>query len=199
MPDRRSGCEFSGRVTRAGSSVAHLKVGDWVVGLCGGAFATQVVVDVEHVAKVPGSLSCESAATVPVSFLTAYYALISCADLKQDEWVLIHGGAGGVGLAALQIARWRGARAVVTAGSREKRALTLALGAEHAFDSRSGSFVDDVMRATRGRGVSVVLNSLAGEAMERQSRAAAAFRPLRRARQARLLGQYAHWIASVPT
>ena len=161
------GLEFSGRVIRAGSSVAHLKVGDSVVGLCGGAFATQVVVDVEHVAKVPGSLSCESAATVPVSFLTAYYALISCADLKQDEWVLIHGGAGGVGLAALQIARWRGARAVVTAGSREKRALTLALGAEHAFDSRSGSFVDDVMRATRGRGVSVVLNSLAGEAMER--------------------------------
>src|SRR5208282_5411696 len=79
----------------------------------------------------------------------------------------IHGGAGGVGLAALQIARWRGARAIGTAGSNEKRALTRALGAEHAFDSRSGSFVDDVMRATGGHGVSVVLNSLAGEAMER--------------------------------
>ena len=161
------GLEFSGRVTEVGSSVEHLKVGDEVVGLCGGAFATHVVVDVEHVAKVPEPLPCESAATVPVSFLTAYYALITCADLKRDEWVLIHGGAGGVGLAALQIARWRGARAIVTAGSQEKRALTRAFGAEHAFDSRTGSFVDDVMRATGGRGVSVVLNSLAGEAMER--------------------------------
>jgi acyl transferase domain-containing protein/NADPH:quinone reductase-like Zn-dependent oxidoreductase/acyl carrier protein len=161
------GLEFSGRVTKVGSSVDHLKVGDAVVGLCGGAFATHVVVDVEHVAKVPETLPCESAATVPVAFLTAYYSLISCADLKRAEWVLIHGGAGGVGLAALQIAKWRGARAIVTAGSHEKRALTRALGAEHAFDSRSGSFVDDVMRATGGRGVSVVLNSLAGEAMER--------------------------------
>ncbi len=161
------GLEFSGRVTRVGCSVDHLKVGDAVVGLCGGAFATHVVVDVEHVAKIPETLPCESAATVPVAFLTAYYSLISCADLKRDEWVLIHGGAGGVGLAALQIARWRGARAIVTAGSNEKRALTRALGAEHAFDSRSGSFVDDVMRATGGHGVSVVLNSLAGEAMER--------------------------------
>ena len=161
------GLEFSGRVTRVGSSVDHLEVGDAVVGLCGGAFATHVVVDAEHVAKVPETLPCESAATVPVAFLTAYYSLISCADLKRDEWVLIHGGAGGVGLAALQIARWRGARAIVTAGSHEKRALTRAFGAEHAFDSRSGSFVDDVKRATGGRGVSVVLNSLAGEAMER--------------------------------
>ena len=161
------GLEFSGRVARVGSSVDHLQVGDAVVGLCGGAFATHAVVDVEHVAKVPDALSCESAATVPVSFLTAYYALIACADLKPDEWVLIHGGAGGVGLAALQIARWRGARPIVTAGTREKRALTLDLGAEHAFDSRTGSFVDDVMRVTGGRGVSVVLNSLAGEAMER--------------------------------
>ncbi|HZZ62671.1 MAG TPA: SDR family NAD(P)-dependent oxidoreductase [Roseiarcus sp.] len=161
------GLEFSGRVTRVGSSVDHLNVGDPVVGLCGGAFASHVVVDVEHAAKIPEALGCESAATVPVSFLTAYYSLVCCADLKRDEWVLIHGGAGGVGLAALQIARWRGARPIVTAGSPEKRALTRALGAEHAFDSRSGSFVDDVMRATEGRGVSVVLNSLAGEAMER--------------------------------
>ncbi len=161
------GLEFSGRVSRVGASIDQLQVGDLVVGLCGGAFATHVVVEGDHVAKVPETLACESAATIPVAFLTAFYSLISCADLKRDEWVLIHGGAGGVGLAALQIARWRGARAIVTAGSQEKRALTRALGAEHAFDSRSGSFVDDVMRATGGRGVSVILNSLAGEAMER--------------------------------
>ena len=161
------GLEFSGRVVRVGSAIESLRVGDEVVGLSGGAFSTHVVVDVDHVAPIPPQLSSESAATVPVAFLTAYYGLISCADLQKGEWVLIHGGAGGVGLAALQIAAWRGARAIVTAGSPEKRALALALGAKHAFDSRSGAFVDEVMRLTEGRGVSVVLNSLAGEAMER--------------------------------
>ena len=83
-----------------------------------------------------------------MAFLTAYYGLIACADVKAGEWVLIHGGAGGVGMAALQIAQWRGARVIVTAGAQEKRDLMIALGAEYAFDSRSGAFVDDVMRVT---------------------------------------------------
>ncbi|MFD0938428.1 SDR family NAD(P)-dependent oxidoreductase, partial [Methylobacterium trifolii] len=86
--------------------------------------------------------------------------------LRRGEWVLVHGGAGGVGLAALQIARMKGARVIATAGSREKRALVKALGAEHVLDSRSLAFVDDV-RAITGDGVDVVLNSLFGEAMER--------------------------------
>ena len=161
------GLEFSGRVTRVGSDVERLHAGDEVVGFCGGAFASHVTVDVDHVAPLPPSLSCDAAAGVPVAFLTAYYGLVTCAALQRGEWVLIHGGAGGVGLAALQIAVWRGARAIVTAGTPEKRDLALALGAEFAFDSRTGAFVDDVMRVTGARGVSVVLNSLAGEAMER--------------------------------
>jgi acyl transferase domain-containing protein/NADPH:quinone reductase-like Zn-dependent oxidoreductase/acyl carrier protein len=161
------GLEFSGRVVAVGAEIGHLRVGDDVVGLSGGAFSTHVTVDADHVAVLPPELSREAAATVPVAFLTAYYALITCAGLRPGEWVLIHGGAGGVGLAALQIAQWRGARAIVTAGSPEKRDLALALGAEYAFDSRSGAFVDDARRATEGRGVDVVLNSLAGEAMER--------------------------------
>jgi NADPH:quinone reductase-like Zn-dependent oxidoreductase/NAD(P)-dependent dehydrogenase (short-subunit alcohol dehydrogenase family) len=161
------GLEFSGRVARVGDKVGSLKPGDDVVGFCGGAFSTHVTVDAAHVARLPEGVSCEAAATIPVAVLTAYYGLIFCADLRQDDWVLIHGGAGGVGLAALQIARWRGARIIVTAGTQEKRDLALALGAHYAFDSRSSAFVDDVRRVTEGRGVSVVLNSLAGEAMER--------------------------------
>jgi len=161
------GLEFSGRVVRVGDKVGSLKPGDDVVGFCGGAFSTHVTVDAAHVARLPDGVSCEAAATIPVAVLTAYYSLIFCADLQPDNWVLIHGGAGGVGLAALQIARWRGARTIVTAGTQEKRDLALALGADHAFDSRSSAFVDDVRRVTDGRGVSVVLNSLAGEAMER--------------------------------
>jgi NADPH:quinone reductase-like Zn-dependent oxidoreductase/acyl carrier protein len=161
------GLEFAGRVMRVGAGVEGLCVGDEVVGFCGGAFSGHVTVDANHVAVLPAGISCEAAATIPVAFLTAFYGLITCADLKAGDWVLIHGGAGGVGLAALQIAQWRGARAIVTAGSNEKRDLARALGAEHAFDSRSGTFIDEVMRVTDGRGVAVVLNSLAGEAMER--------------------------------
>jgi len=161
------GLEFSGRVAGVGPNVATFCVGDEVVGFCGGAFSTYVTVDADHAAGLPSAVACESAATVPVAFLTAYYGLIACADVKAGEWVLIHGGAGGVGMAALQIAQWRGARVIVTAGAQEKRDLMIALGAEHAFDSRSGAFVDDVMRVTDGQGVSVVLNSLAGQAMER--------------------------------
>ncbi len=160
------GLEFSGRVVAVGPMVTRFRVGDEVVGFCGGAFSTYVTVDIDHAAVLPSAVSCESAATVPVAFLTAYYGLIACANLQPGEWVLIHGGAGGVGMAALQIAQWRGARAIVTAGAQEKRDLTIALGAEYAFDSRSGAFVDDVMRVTEGCGVSVVLNSLAGQAME---------------------------------
>ena len=130
------------------------------------AFASHVTTPAAVVAPIPDELPFEAAATIPVAFLTAYYALMRCARLKANEWVLVHGGAGGVGLAALQIARWRGARVIATAGSPEKRALVRVLGAEHAFDSRSGAFVEDVRRIT-GDGVAVVLNSLSGEAMER--------------------------------
>jgi phthiocerol/phenolphthiocerol synthesis type-I polyketide synthase C len=160
------GLECAGRVERIGSSVRNFKPGDRVIAFAKGAFATHVTTPASVVAAIPNDISTEMAATIPVAFLTAYYALIICARLKPAEWVLIHGGAGGVGLAAIQIARWRGARIIATAGSPEKRALLAVLGAEHVFDSRSGAFVDDIRRVT-GDGVAVVLNSLSGEAMER--------------------------------
>ncbi|MCI0598547.1 MAG: SDR family NAD(P)-dependent oxidoreductase [Beijerinckiaceae bacterium] len=159
------GLECAGHVAAAGENAGDLRPGDAVVGIAGGAFATHVTVDSRTVAKLPEGLPLEAAVTIPVAFLTAYYALITCARLKPGEWVLIHGGAGGVGLAALQIARWRGARVIATASSIEKRDLVAALGAEHVFDARAHAFVDDVRRVA-GNGVAVVLNSLSGEAME---------------------------------
>jgi NADPH:quinone reductase-like Zn-dependent oxidoreductase/acyl carrier protein len=159
------GLECAGHVVETGEDVTNLKRGDAVVAIAGGAFATHVTVDSRMAAKVPEGLSLEAAVTIPVAFLTAYYALVTCANIKRGEWVLVHGGAGGVGLAALQIARWRGARVIATASSLEKRNLVLALGAEHVFDARSNGFVDDVRRVTES-GVAVVLNSLSGEAME---------------------------------
>jgi phthiocerol/phenolphthiocerol synthesis type-I polyketide synthase C len=159
------GLECAGRIVATAENVEGLQPGDAVLAVAGGAFATHVTVDTKMVAKVPDGLPLEAAATIPVAFLTAYYALITCAQLKRGEWVLIHGGAGGVGLAALQIARWRGARIIATASSAEKRDLVAALGAEHVFDARANAFVDNVRRVT-GKGVAVVLNSLSGEAME---------------------------------
>jgi NAD(P)-dependent dehydrogenase (short-subunit alcohol dehydrogenase family) len=116
--------------------------------------------------KLPEGMTCESAATIPVAFFTAYYSLITQANLSRREWVLIHGGAGAVGMAAIQIAQARKARVIATAGSPAKRDLLRAMGVEHVLDSRSTTFVDDVRKITDG-GVDVVLNSLAGEAMER--------------------------------
>ncbi len=162
----RLGLEVSGRIVAVGPGVVDFKVGDPVVAFAQSGFATHVVVPEMVVAPMPEGLDPSAAATVPVAFLTAYYALCTCARLRKGEWLLVHGGAGGVGLAALQIAQWKGARVIATAGSREKRALVEALGAEHVLDSRSLAFVDDVRRIT-GDGVDVVLNSLFGEMMER--------------------------------
>lgn len=160
------GLECAGQVLRVGSAVKRLKPGDRVIAFARNAFATHVTTPAPLAAVIPNDLSFDMAATLPVAFMTAYYGLILCARLRPGEWVLVHGGAGGVGLAAIQIARWRGARVIATAGSIEKRALLGSLGAEHVFDSRSGEFVQDVRRVT-GSGVDVVLNSLSGEAMER--------------------------------
>ncbi|TXM95109.1 SDR family NAD(P)-dependent oxidoreductase, partial [Methylobacterium sp. WL122] len=162
----RLGLECAGRVVAVGAGVKAFKVGDPVVAFAQSGFSTHIVVPELVVAPAPDGLDPMAAATVPVAFLTAYYGLVSCARLRRGEWVLVHGGAGGVGLAALQIAKLKGARVIATAGSREKRALVKALGAEHVLDSRSLAFVDDV-RALTGTGVDVVLNSLFGEAMER--------------------------------
>ncbi|MCI0465594.1 MAG: SDR family NAD(P)-dependent oxidoreductase [Beijerinckiaceae bacterium] len=159
------GLECAGYVVSTGENAGDLKPGDAVAAIAGGAFATHVTVDSRMVVKLPEGLPLEAAVTIPVAFLTAYYALISCARVQPGEWVLVHGGAGGVGLAALQIARWRGARVIATASSAEKRDLVSALGAEHVFDARAHAFVDDVRRVT-GNGVAVALNSLSGEAME---------------------------------
>jgi phthiocerol/phenolphthiocerol synthesis type-I polyketide synthase C len=161
------GIECSGVVTAVGAGVTRFKAGDRVVAFASGAFASRVVTSESAVAPLPDAIGFEEGATIPVCFLTAYYALHHLAQIKRGEWVLIHGGAGGVGLAALQIALWRGAKVIATAGSDEKRDLLRALGAKHVLSSRSLEFVDEVKRLTGGEGVDVVLNSLFGEAMER--------------------------------
>lgn len=159
------GMEFSGEVIAVGTAVNDLAVGDAVMGFGSGCFADQIVTDATAVVKKPAHWSFAAAATVPTVFFTAYYSLVHLARLQPGEKLLIHGAAGGVGLAAIQIARAQGACIYATAGSDEKRDLVAMLGADHVFDSRSLDFADQI-NAMSG-GVDVVLNSLAGEAMER--------------------------------
>jgi acyl transferase domain-containing protein/NADPH:quinone reductase-like Zn-dependent oxidoreductase/acyl carrier protein/short-subunit dehydrogenase len=160
------GLECAGRVVRVGSGVKKYALGDNVLCFAGSAFATHVTIHEMQAVKLPPNMTAQSAATIPVAFFTAYYSLVTQAALARKEWVLVHGGAGAVGMAAIQIAHARGARVIATAGSPAKRSLLRATGVTHVLDSRATTFVDDV-RAITGGGVDVVLNSLAGEAMER--------------------------------
>ncbi|MEQ1515684.1 MAG: SDR family NAD(P)-dependent oxidoreductase, partial [Usitatibacteraceae bacterium] len=164
------GLEFSGIVVAAGPDTSGFSPGDRVVGFGPSCFANRVITKSTALSHIPRNLSFEAAATIPSTFFTVYYSLLHLAQLEAGETVLIHGAAGGVGIAAIQIAKWRGAVIYATAGSDEKRDFLRLLGVEHIFDSRSLAFADDILAATDGSGVDVVLNSLAGEAINRNLR-----------------------------
>jgi acyl transferase domain-containing protein/acyl carrier protein len=161
------GMELSGRIVRVGANVDGWAPGDAVLGFAPASFATRVVTRATAIARKPAHLSFEEAATIPTTFFTAYYALCELARLRQGERLLVHGGAGGVGIAAIQIARHLGAEVFATAGSDEKREFIRLLGVDHVLDSRSLAFADEILARTNGEGVDIVLNSLAGEAMVR--------------------------------
>ena len=159
------GSECSGTVVAVGSDVEGVAVGDAVVTLAPFSFGSFVTAAAPLVWRKPAHLSFDEAATIPVAFLTAQYALRHLGQLAEGDRVLIHAASGGVGLAAVQIAQQAGAEIFATAGSPEKRAFLKTLGIRHVMDSRSLAFADETMAATGGRGVDVVLNSLSGDAM----------------------------------
>lgn len=163
------GMEASGTVTRVGPDVDYLKPGDDVLFFAPSCFSSHVTSEAKAVAVMPKNMSFEQAATVPTVFFTVYYALHHLAQLEAGERILIHGAAGGVGMAAIQYARSVGAEIYATAGTDEKRDTVKMLGVpdDHVLDSRSTAFGDEIMALTDGEGVDVVLNSLAGEAIHR--------------------------------
>jgi len=160
------GCECAGIVSGVGSKVSKYKVGDSVYGLALGSFKKCVVAKEAMLSGKPGELSFESAATLPVVFVTAWYGLKHKAGLKAGDKVLIHAAAGGVGMAAIQVAQYLGAEVFATC-SEKKRAKVRALGVDHIYDSRSLSFYDELLADTRGEKIDVVLNSLIGEAIDK--------------------------------
>ncbi|ORB67817.1 sulfolipid-1 biosynthesis phthioceranic/hydroxyphthioceranic acid synthase [Mycolicibacterium tusciae] len=159
------GLDFAGVVTAVGPGVTEHRVGDEVGGFgAGGCWGTYVTCDVRLVAALPAGLTAEQAAAVSTGYGTAWYGLHDLARIGPGDRVLIHSATGGVGQAAMAIARTAGAQIFATAGSAGRRQLLRDMGIEHVYDSRSTDFAEEIRRDTDGYGVDVVLNSLTGPA-----------------------------------
>ena len=161
------GIECAGIVRAVGPGVTRFKVGDEVMGVAPYSFASRTVTADYALVSKPQNIDFHEAATIPITFLTAYYALVRLAQLQQGERVLIHAGAGGVGLAAIQIAKHIGAEIFATAGSEEKREFIRSLGVPHVMSSRTLDFADEIREITDRQGVDVVLNSLPGDFIDK--------------------------------
>lgn len=167
------GCDGAGVVVEVGDSVTRFRPGDEVwfchggLGAAQGNYAEYTVID-EHVARrKPASLSFEEAAAAPLVLITAWEALHDRARLHAGQTVLIHGGAGGVGHIAIQLARMAGARVAATAGTAERAEFVQALGAERAIVHREQDFVEQIDAWTGGRGVDIALDTVGGDVFRR--------------------------------
>jgi len=159
------GIECAGVVTAVSPDVAQFQAGDAVMGVAFDSLGSHAITDARLLVAMPAALSFTEAASMPIVFLTAYYALYRLGRLEAGERVLIHAGTGGVGQAAIQLAQHAGAEIFATAGTPEKRAYLREQGITHVMDSRTLAFADEVLAATGGEGVDLLLNSLAGEAV----------------------------------
>ncbi|MEX0167531.1 SDR family NAD(P)-dependent oxidoreductase [Streptomyces sp. LMG1-1-1.1] len=163
-PAAELGTEGAGVVTEVAPDVAGLAVGDRVLGIFPGAAGPLAVSDHRTVVPIPCGWSFEQAASIPTVFLTAYYALRDLADLKSGESLLVHAAAGGVGMAAIQLARHWGAEVYATASPAKWDAVKAdGVAGDRLASSRTLEFEQRFLDVTGGRGVDVVLNSLAGE------------------------------------
>jgi NADPH:quinone reductase-like Zn-dependent oxidoreductase/acyl carrier protein len=160
------GEECAGRVVEIGDGVPGLQVGDHVMTVTPGSIGSYVTVSARLVVPRPAKLSSTQAAALPIAYMTAWYGLLHLGRLSAGERVLIHSATESIGLAAVYLARHLGAQVFATADSEEKRAWLRSQGVEQVMDSRLLDFAAQVMEATSGEGVDVVLNSLAGSAIE---------------------------------
>jgi len=164
------GTECAGTIVRVGSNVTQFAVGAEVVALSPafqrvGAVTSHLVTSETLVAPKPRALTFAQAGALPCVYLTCYYALVEIARMRRGETLLVHSATGGVGLSAIEVARWLGVEVFATAGTEEKRAFLRALGVKHVMDSRAPGFAEAVLAATGGRGVDAILNSLSGSAI----------------------------------
>jgi acyl transferase domain-containing protein/NADPH:quinone reductase-like Zn-dependent oxidoreductase len=171
-------CEFSGVITQLGSSKSRFNLGDRVVVMAPTHFGTFETVPEWACCLLKDDEDFTVCSTIPLVFSTALYALEQRAQLQAGETILIHSAAGGLGLAAIQIAKARGAKIFATVGTEEKKNFlinTFGLPEDHIFSSRDSSFLSGILVATSGRGVDVVLNSLTGDLLHDSWSACAEF------------------------
>jgi NADPH2:quinone reductase len=164
------GCDGAGVVQAIGDAVTKFKIGDEVFFFNGGMggddqgnYAELTVVHQDYLAIKPKSLSMVEAASIPLVWLTAWEALFERCSLQAGETILIHGGAGGVGYIAIQIAKYAGATVLTTISSPEKAEFVRSMGADHCINYKEGYFVDSVLELTGGKGVDVVFDVVGGQ------------------------------------
>lgn len=163
VPGEIPGLEFAGIITEVHEDVTGFAPGDRVFGLvAGGSYAQFVVTHHRTLAKIPDNLSFEQAAACPEAFVTAYDAMVSQANLKSGEWVLIHAAGSGVGTAAIQLCKALGARAIGTTRTKEKIDRAMELGLHRGIVIEEGDFSDEVKTIAGAQGVDVVLELVGG-------------------------------------
>lgn len=157
------GLDGAGVVRETGSGVDRVAVGAraYIGGALSGAYAEYALCSADQVYRLPDNLSFEQGAAVGVPYATAYRALFTRAVAQPGETVLVHGGSGGVGIAAIQLARAAGLNVIATAGSDEGRILVREQGAHHVLDHKAIGYLQQAVAITNGRGVDVILEMLA--------------------------------------
>jgi putative PIG3 family NAD(P)H quinone oxidoreductase len=168
------GLEISGEVVAAGESASRFRVGSKVCALVpGGGYAEYCTVDESNALPVPAALTMVEAAAIPETFFTVWHNVFERGGLQKGESLLVHGGASGIGTTAIQLASKFGAYVIATAGSDEKCAALLKLGADRAINYRTQEFVAAVKESTEGKGADVILDMVGGPYISRNYDAAA--------------------------
>ncbi len=168
------GLELAGEVVAVGAGVTSPRLGERVCALvAGGGYAEYAVVPAVQCLPVPGQLSLIEAAALPETFFTVWFNVFERARLAAGETLLVHGGASGIGTTAIMLGKARGARVLVTAGTEEKCAACLRLGAQTAINYRQTDFVAATLEATANRGADVILDMVGGDYLARNVTAAA--------------------------
>jgi len=164
------GGEAAGEVVAVGEGVTAFKIGDRVMSRHTlGACATMGNAKAALCDKIPAAMSMEAAGVFRGAYQTAYHALVQRGRLRDGEWVLVHGAAGGIGIAAIQVAKVFGAKVIATASTEEKRQACLEEGADYAIDYRNG-FTDEVKKLTGGKGVDIVYDPIGDKVAEESLR-----------------------------
>jgi NADPH2:quinone reductase len=165
------GREFAGTIAKLSPGVTDYRVGQRVVAYPSlGGYAEYAVAKTAEIRPVPDGVTSAEAAALPTTFLTAWFGLTTDGKLRSGEWLLVQGGSGGVGVAAIQIGKHLGANVIATSGSEDKCRRLRELGADITINVTEKDFAAEVMRATKDRGVDVVLEMIGGEVYQKSLR-----------------------------